>query len=235
MSEMGGMIDIVYLFFAILYGFYYQKAFTPILVKNVFGFDTPKSQEPSRKKAWCLKKTRSSVEPQTKEESEYSAAVQATSDVMDIVSLSKQLNVFRGLSRLLLPPDSEGLVQQYLLTELRQRRESSLAPDGLASGEDPQKNKQKAIMNVPTMKVQLKKKLAKRKLNPDPNSLLAPRLPDRLAQPAPAKLELVASPEPAAIEGSGPETSLLERLRGEIRKLLDAQPQAPQPQVWPAA
>ena len=225
MSEMGGMIDIVYLFFAIIYGFYYHRAFKAILVKNVFGFDAPRSLAPNKKKVWCLRKTQSSVQPQTQEESEYLNASQAAFEMMDIVSLSKQLNVFRGLSKLFLPENSEGLMQQFFLSGLKQRSDSSLPFGALPSGEDPQKNKQKTIINAPALKIQLKKRVAKKNLKIDRQqpAVLVPKKPEAIAPPQPNKLDFGEPAEAILRQPPSPRSSVLERLREEIQALIRSQ------------
>ncbi len=117
-SEIGGMIDLVFLVFYSVYGFYHHRVFSQKLIKSIYGLDAPA-------KNWCgcCKKRRAVTHLDSLDEDAqrlkarqlYEKAKASIERDMDLVEISKEINHLRLISSILLTEDIKSKVPLYIL------------------------------------------------------------------------------------------------------------------------
>ena len=118
-SEIGGMIDLVFLVFYSVYGFYQHRVYARRLIKTIYGIDEPLN----KKRCFCCKKRRmvthlDSLDEDFKRDKELELFTKAKSSIerdMDLVEISKEINNLRLISSILLTEEMKSKVPLYIL------------------------------------------------------------------------------------------------------------------------
>ena len=94
-SEIGGMIDLIYLLFGFIYSIYYNKALKEYFVKEVYGIEKPVT-----KGALCCKKSKSDVttirsESPSEQRDLFQKAVDRLQKDLDMLKVLEELNMIK--------------------------------------------------------------------------------------------------------------------------------------------
>ena len=121
-SEVGGMVDLVYLLFAFFYGFYHQHHFKAGLVERIYGFE-PQSKSKSQKPTSMGEKKihpnfhRPNSDPSLVHKLRKEAEKSVESK-LDIIQISKELLAVKALAHLLLSSEIRDLLPMFELKVL---------------------------------------------------------------------------------------------------------------------
>ncbi len=152
-SEVGGMIDIIYLLFSFIYGFYYQRALKANLVESIYNLKPVQSSQvkaiDTRSKDQPAVNLSHPVGDQSQREKMRQDAMKEINRKLDIVQLSKELSALRALIHLLFPSETLTLLPLFELKCIQQAgigqsvqkslepTPSNKVPKGISSAEDP--------------------------------------------------------------------------------------------------
>lgn len=120
-SEIGGMIDILFLIFYSIYGIYNYHAQKHFLVKQIFGLDKPARVCflcPQKKTKSELKEIQGSIVLESQKGlpqalGSYNRALQLVDESMNIVNIARELQMVKVLAHVLLSPAARELIPQY--------------------------------------------------------------------------------------------------------------------------
>ena len=138
-SEIGGMIDLIFLCFALIYSFYHSSAINRFLAQKIYGV-----QKQPMKLGLCIKKSKSEVSDVNNKENLnsddiYNRTVKHMLQDLDLVTLVKELNCIKlFLSEhfgMALPGEGK---RESLLKELGEAHQKAVAsPNRPADSDDP--------------------------------------------------------------------------------------------------
>ena len=135
-SEVGGMIDIILLIFSFTYSYYNGLKMKEFLAQQIFGTTVPGSE-----RTCCRKKTRSvqsvSVQDPPVHQTlikNHKKALREVDELLDFLSISKELYSFKLISRLLIPQNLKDSIPRIITFH----PESEMNPvSGVASTANP--------------------------------------------------------------------------------------------------
>jgi hypothetical protein len=132
-SEVGGMIDIIYLLFSVLYGLYYHKALKAGLVESIYGLKPSQSNRVQAADPRSKQPPLSFSQPSGGHEHQEQLRLKALKTIdkkLDIVQLSRELSAVRALAQLLFSSETQKLLPLYELECIQSDALNSEAQSG---------------------------------------------------------------------------------------------------------